>query len=400
MHPISASADLHYFPYQSEGIAFALRREGTLIADEMGLGKTVQAIGVINADPAIRTVLVVCPATMKLVWKRELEHWLNRRFEIHLVGAQSDILDARMPSVDITIINYDRLNDHRIGLLRMVWDLAIFDECHYLKNPGARRTKIATAIKAKRRVALSGTPLLNRPAELRPILSWLDPAAWPQNGWHEFGVRYCGALWNGFGWEYKGATNLEELAGLLRQTVMLRRTKKEVLPCLPCKFRSVIELAPGRDLQRLIQAELSSFERWMETVSGTSGDPAVDGYKTGVKGLHLFRGEQWSNLANARHQTALAKLPLIIEFVKELFGSGAGKIVIFAHHRDVIENLREALRDFAPVILRGDTPPTARMKQWIDLAPILQSEFLLVTSKRRERVSHWHRPALTVYLLR
>jgi SNF2 family DNA or RNA helicase len=125
--------------------------------------------------------LIVCPATLKLVWKRELEYWLNRSFALCLVDTQSKFSQNVAGELSITIINYDRLSEYRCPLLFHVWDLTIFDECHYLKNPEAQRTQVATAIKAKRRVALSGTPLLNRPVELRSILSWLDPVAWPQD---------------------------------------------------------------------------------------------------------------------------------------------------------------------------------------------------------------------------
>src|SRR4029077_11125145 len=124
---------------------------------------------------------------------------------------------------DIIIINYDRLHQHEMELSTRAWDLVIADECHYLKNAQTRRTTIATRLKAGRRLALSGTPLLNRPRELLPVLTWLDPVIWPKAKWHEFGLRYCGACWNGFGWEYNGATHLEELASILRSTVMLRR---------------------------------------------------------------------------------------------------------------------------------------------------------------------------------
>lgn len=355
MIPVPAPPGLSYFPFQLEGIHFALARSGTLLADEMGVGKTIQAIGLINADPTIRTVLIVCPASMKLPWKRELERWLER--DLAIAVTDSDLVLA-----PIVIVNYDRLRQHAVALREhLKWDLAIFDECHYLKNPEARRTKIATSIKATRRLALSGTPLQNRPVELLPILTWLDPINWPASKWHEFGLRYCGGCWNGFGWEYGGATNLEELSHQLRETVMLRRTKAEVLPALPAKFRSVIELSADSDLARVAQAEFWAFERWMEIVSGAGG-PSGDGYQKNVKSLRRFQGDEWDNLAIARHQTALAKAPLVAQFVKELFSGGSGKITLFAHHRDVIATLAEALAEFGPVTLTGASSSPARRK--------------------------------------
>ena len=74
------------YPFQKEGIAIATNREASLIADDMGLGKTVQAIGVINEDASIRRVLVVCPASVRIPWQRELDQRLNRSFTIAVVG--------------------------------------------------------------------------------------------------------------------------------------------------------------------------------------------------------------------------------------------------------------------------------------------------------------------------
>lgn len=344
------------FPYQVDGVSFLLAHSGAMLADQMGVGKTPQAIGVINALPNISSVLILCPASMKLVWRRELENWLTRPL-------QSTVIDSVWPLslTSIYILNYDRLYQYKKELCGWEWDLAIYDECHYLKNPVARRTMIATQIKARRRIALSGTPLQNRPVELRPILTWLDPINWPYNGWHQFGLRFCGALYNGWGWQYTGATNLEELSHRLRSTVMLRRTKAEVLPDLPPKFRSVIELSlRTNDLEKIVKAEFWAFERWMDTVSDRG--PVADGYRAGVKGLMRFNGEKWDNLALARHQTALAKVPLVVAFIKELFLNGSGKIVLFAHHRDVIEGLAASLAEFGPVLLHGGTNTSKRME--------------------------------------
>ena len=73
------------YPFQKEGIAFATNREASLIADDMGLGKTAQAVGVINEDASVRRVLVVYPASVRILWQRELEQWLNRHFTIAVV---------------------------------------------------------------------------------------------------------------------------------------------------------------------------------------------------------------------------------------------------------------------------------------------------------------------------
>jgi SWI/SNF-related matrix-associated actin-dependent regulator 1 of chromatin subfamily A len=209
-------------PFQKEGVAFALDREASLIADDMGLGKTVQAIGVINEDASVRRVLVVCPASVRIPWQREFDQWLKRSFTIAVVGVNCQ---KPLSGDGITIINYDRLArfENELG----AYDLAVLDECHYIKTPSSRRTLAASRIRARRKLALSGTPLLNRPIELYPVLRWLDPQRWPAKGYFRFGMRYCAAKHNGFGWDLSGASNLPELSALLRSTVMIRRTSKQ-----------------------------------------------------------------------------------------------------------------------------------------------------------------------------
>jgi SWI/SNF-related matrix-associated actin-dependent regulator 1 of chromatin subfamily A len=351
---ICCPSGLSYLPYQRTGIEFILRYKRALLADEMGLGKTVQAIGSINNDPAIRSILVICPSSVKAVWRTELSRWLDPSRELSV----SVIDSTQWKPGDIVIINYDRLHQHEMELSARAWDLIIADECHYLKNTHTRRTGIATRLKAPKRLALSGTPLLNRPRELLPVLTWLDPVIWSKDKWHEFGLRYCGACWNGFGWEYSGATHLEELSSILRSTVMLRRTKAEVLPELPPKFRSVVEIFPGSDLEELIRGELTAFEEQLEHRR------TEDSYRDAVRNTRRFSPDREDgaelNFSRLRHKVALAKVPLVVKFVEELFASGSGKLVLFAHHRDVIEQLQMQLVQHGPVTLHGGTSTKGR----------------------------------------
>jgi SNF2 family DNA or RNA helicase len=92
---IPRPAGCEYLGYQKAGISYAMQRPNTLFADEMGLGKTIQAIGVINADPSVKSVCIVCPATIKLNWKRELQKWLVRPLSIAIL--ESGANNSRIP---------------------------------------------------------------------------------------------------------------------------------------------------------------------------------------------------------------------------------------------------------------------------------------------------------------
>ena len=156
---IPVPAGLEYLPYQKAGIAYAAGRKSTLIGDEMGLGKTIQAIGTINVTNP-KTVLVVCPATLKLNWKNEMVKWLVSERTIDVVNGGGEQIPS---NPDVVIINYDVLTKHAKALQSRTWDMVIMGEVHKIKNPKAKRTVVAVSIKAKRKVLLTGTPTTQTP---------------------------------------------------------------------------------------------------------------------------------------------------------------------------------------------------------------------------------------------
>ena len=307
----------------------------------MGLGKSVSSHRQSSTRiPRIRKIIIVCPASVRIPWRRELERWLNRPLSIAVVGVDVGFVQTLF-SKDVLIINWDRLSRFTKELSAFTYDLCILDECHYAKSLEAQRTRAALAIKARRRIALvRDSDSLNRPIEIYPVLSWLSPREWPADQWFQFAQRYCGAHHNGFGWDLSGASNLPELSHRLRSTVMIRRTKAQVLPQLPPKLRTVVELYPDAEMKRLLKRELKAFETRFLRVDHESID--------------------WDDLAVVRHETALAKVPLVVEYAAELLDGGVRKIVIFAHHRDVVGRLVEGLVRFNPVILVGGMAPQVR----------------------------------------
>ena len=114
---------LSYLPYQKAGIAYAIQRSSTLIGDEMGLGKTIQAIGIINAT-APETVLVVCPASLKINWKNEMTKWLVADRDIQIVNGGGEQIPK---TPDVVIINYDVLTKHQSAISARTWVLVIMD---------------------------------------------------------------------------------------------------------------------------------------------------------------------------------------------------------------------------------------------------------------------------------
>jgi SWI/SNF-related matrix-associated actin-dependent regulator 1 of chromatin subfamily A len=352
-------AGLEYLGYQKAGIAFAGKREGTLIADEMGLGKTIQAIGLINSDPKIQNVLIVCPASVKLNWVRELRKWLTRPLTIQLVGA-----GASWGSAQITVINYEMLGKNLESIDGVEFDLAIIDESHRIKNPKAQMTKAFQKITAKRRIAMTGTPILNRPIELWTTLLWLDPRRWDQRSGY-FQRRYCGAFQGQWGWVNDRATNLSELQEVLRTSVMVRRLKKDVLTELPPKVRSIVELEGDSNARKAAKAELTKWQQYETLVKAAQKavDAAGDNreaYEAAVQQLKDANGAAFEEMSAVRHATAVAKVPYVIEFVKEMLEDSDEKLVVFAHHVDVVDALMTGLGEFGAVKLVGGMTETAK----------------------------------------
>lgn len=366
---VPAPSGLSYLPFQKAGIAAMLRRPKTLLADEMGLGKSIETLGLINACPDIRRVVVVCPASLKLNWQREARRWLLQPFRLRLLDPQ-DHVDV-VADGDFLIVNYDILG--RFPALQFAdLDLLVVDECHALKNPSTIRSKAVAGIHARREVFLTGTPIPNRVSEIFPVASRL--AGWPREVEGRFKARFC--KWDKLRWdELSGPQRriqtelrdhaMAELQDALRKTIMVRRLKDQVLTELPPKFRQIIELDPG-SARAIVRNEVEFFDQQQRKEADLRAELEAarlrneTEYKAAVARLRdtVFAGA--AELARLRHATALAKVPHVIDRLRAMLEEGQ-KVVVFAHHVDVIHQLADAFKGQA-VRLLGETTQTER--QW------------------------------------
>ena len=376
-----------YLPFQLAGIEYAMGRPNTLLGDEMGLGKTIEAIGVINCQGAIVKVLVVCNATLKLNWKIELDKWLVR------TGYRVEVAYANQPfpRADVVITNYAMLtrvckcielncrkkpcknqcagypgpwDRSECPLHSKTWDILIVDECHKVKNNKALRSRAVKAVEAKTRLYLTGTPIVNRPVELWPLVSVLDPATF--SDFFPFALRYCNARKNSYGkWDFGGASNLDELQDKLRASIMVRRLKKDVLSELPPKRRQVIEI-PVNGSSAIIEAEnkaSAASEERLATLkvavelAKASEDP--EDYAEAVKALRKGWLVAFTEMAKVRHDTAVAKIPFVIDHLNSVLEAG-NKVVVFAHHHDVLDALAE---EFSKVAVKLDGRTNQKVRQ-------------------------------------
>jgi SWI/SNF-related matrix-associated actin-dependent regulator 1 of chromatin subfamily A len=354
---IPAPEGLDYLPFQKAGIAYALCRgqNNVLIGDEMGLGKTVQALGIINAlfGPSERMardlprILIVCPASLTSNWMREIDKWI--------MGYPR----GKGPAVNICTTSYEQAHKY---IDVPFYDLLIVDEAHYCKTAKSKRTNVVQALarNSKRVVLLTGTPIVNRPIELWPLLQMLDPQGWDPPGrikvgknykqvaagfgagFFKFALRYCNAHQVTMGekswWDFTGSSNEEELQNRLRSTVMVRRLKSEVLKELPAKRRQLIELGGTKTC-----AFDAMFLRGEED------------YESALKRLYsdkvLFT--EWSRV---RLEQGLAKVQAVIDRVEDCLSQGVEKIILFCHHREVLARIQQGLAHHGVVTFHGDTP--------------------------------------------
>lgn len=195
-------------------------------------------------------------------------------------------------------------------------------------------------IKAKRRVFLTGTPVVNRPIELWPLIQSLDPQGLGKSFWG-YASRYCAAHRTRFGLDTSGASNLDELQMRLRASVMVRRLKKDVLTELPPKVRQVIEI-PADGMQHLVDAEASAYSGHKAKIDALTAraeqlrasNPAA--YAAAVQELREATSVAFEEMARARHDLAVAKIPAVIEHLDSVV-EAAGKVVVMCWHHDVVD---------------------------------------------------------------
>jgi len=315
------------YPFQVLGVDFIERNNGrVLLADEMGLGKTIQSLSWLQMHPELRPVIVVVPASLKLQWEREANEWMT--------NPNVEVLSGTVPyksSRDILILNYDVLWEWLPSLKKLNPKVFITDECHYYKNNSAKRTKAVKSLgKAiPHMIALSGTPIVNRPYEASNAVFLIKPDMF-KDVWYYY-VRYCKAKHTRFGWDFNGTSHTQELHEKLK-IIMLRRLKKDVLKELPDKTYSFVPM----ELENMEEYKYAE-KNFVSFIRDTKGSEAADRANNAVT---LTKIESLKQLA------VKGKLSQIIRWVQNFLEIN-DKLVIFATHKFAIDALMKAFPDIS-----------------------------------------------------
>ncbi len=343
------------YPHQVEGVAFLLGRERGILADDMGLGKTRQAIVSIREAAPAGPWLVVCPASVKYNWAREIA-CVDSAVDTHIVSAADPV---ERDFTGWVIINYDIIGRQRDTLAPIDFAGVVLDEAHYIKDHRSARSRhvreLLDNLNGRRPVyLLTGTPITNRPRDLYPLLNVIGhPMA---KSFLSFAKRYCAAVHNGFGWDTSGASNLEELSEQLHG-VLLRRTKDEVLD-LPPKTRTWldVEVSAGTAAREVRHALLDLTRSRLKQRLGQGGTDAVTAARdTGADRTRLIAG-----ITRARKKLAKAKIKSTIDLAEGVVAQGE-KALIFSCFDEPIQKIAEHFGD-AAVVVTGSTAPKKRQQ--------------------------------------
>ena len=274
-------------------------------------------------ETGAKKVLIICPTTLKINWKREIENYSDKT--IYIAEGKNFNTDS-----DFVIINYDIIKNFHdpkkkddSQILKSKFDLIIIDECHMAKNPQAQRTKLINDIAktSERLWLLSGTPMTSRPMDYFNLLSLVDsPVA---KNWLAYAIRYCAGYQFNVGgkkvWNVTGASNLEELRDRTSGTI-LRRLKEDVLD-LPDKIITPVYL---RLKSKQYEEVMGEYYDWYDKNPEESKSLTV----------------QFSKLTKVRQIIADEKITQTIELAENILEQDK-KVIIFCNFTDSLNKITE-----------------------------------------------------------
>jgi len=291
-----------------------------ILADDMGLGKTTSTI-IAALETYIKKILIICPASLKINWEREIKNYTDR--SVYICEGKNF-----SPEHDFVIVNYDIIKNfydlkdkENSPITKGNFDLVIIDEAHYISNPQAQRTKLINSFvkDVEYLWLLTGTPMTSRPINYYNLLNLIEsPVA--QN-WMAYVIRYCQGYQFKAGnrkvWNVNGASNLEELRDRTSRQV-LRRLKEDVLD-LPEKIITPIYL---RLKSKKYEELMGEYYEWYNKNPDESRSLTV----------------QFNKLMKVRQVIAEEKILNTIEVVENILELGK-KVIIFTNFTDTLHKI-------------------------------------------------------------
>lgn len=345
-------------PYQVEAAEWLAAHRQGILGDEMGIGKSVELLT--GADLAKRKrIVVVTPAVACPHWMHEIEQWYPQWQRVRVRGRSKQLegLLAQPMLVEtpaVVVLNYDILKAHELVLAKWA-DCLILDESHYVKNKTAARTKAAHVIARGVRSRggyvwlASGTPMPNRPFELVEQLELIEKLE-RLGGWRGFVTTFCAGKQNWITvrggrrqkvWDTTGASNLDLLRNQLDDGIMFRRLRRDVMPDIEVMPPALVplDIDNAAALKEYQEAENDIVEYvWQRTLElAMKSDDYVDIDAAVAK---VLAAQHLVELSHLRRLIGECKVEPTKEWIQEwLEGGNDQKLVVFAHHRKVVEEI-------------------------------------------------------------
>ena len=335
--------------FQREGLDFLVKSSGNaLLADEMGLGKTVQTLAYLATEKQTYPALIVAPLVTLSNWQREIQKFLKKRSRNGRIVEDdnpSSVLirtgkSQDLGKYDFYIINYDLLHKRIDDLSKLNIKTIVCDEVQHLRSKTTKKysavKELASLDSVKYRIGLSGTPIYNRGSEIWPIVDILRPGL--LGSFEEFCGYFCYVNEKGKAivLENKRASLGEEL----RKHVMLRRKKSDVLKELKEKVR----------YKEFIDSDINYYHSELDKI----WKRLEEEQKTATSAFDKFSAYKRA-IQSERQAAGIAKLPHVIEFVKNIMEIEES-VVVFCHHKAIHELLHKSLKEYSPsAIIGGQT---------------------------------------------
>ena len=325
--------------HQLEAVEKLVRTKRFILADDMGLGKTTSTV-VASLETGAKRILVICPASLKINWLREIQNYTDRSIYI-CEGKKYEEADFVILNYDIIKNFHDPENSENSLILKSNFDLVIVDEAHYIQNKSAQRTKLINSIVKgiDRLWLLTGTPMTSRPMNYYNLLDLVEsPVA---ANWMAYVKRYCNGYQFKVGnrkiWNVTGSSNLEELRDRTSKQV-LRRLKTDVLD-LPDKIITPVYLRLKSNEYEELMGE---YFDWYDRNPDESASLTV----------------QFTKLTKVRQIIAKEKIKSTIELIDNILEQDK-KVIVFTNFTETLQNIHQHY-DKISVYLDGSCSPKQR----------------------------------------
>jgi SNF2 family DNA or RNA helicase len=342
--------------YQIEGVQFLISRSrwapGVCLADEMGLGKTVQTIALLCARASEGPALVVAPTSLEDNWRSELARFAPELIVHTYRGKGRRELLGELGTSSVVIVSYDLLLRDQAHFKDVSFATQVIDEAQVVKNARSERAKAVASVSAEFRVALSGTPVENRLADLWSLFQLVAPGL--LGGWSRFRARFAVPIER-----YENEERAQVLRALV-QPFLLRRTKAQVAAELPARTEVV-------HMVELSQAEQDLYQSAVRHARRAIGKRSRDDAQRNVQILaELTRLRQLAchpRLVMQDRRVESSKLHTLLRLLEDILPRGHRALIFsqFTEHLALVRELLSA-QGIATLSLDGSTPQGERAR--------------------------------------